>query len=115
VLSDLRRPRPDNEPLFRWRETVAATPKYLSVISILEIEYGILKAESRREGHAPALRRWMDDLVLPTFEGAVLAVDVDVALACAKLQRVRSLPHNDSLIAATALVSWTDHRHPQRA
>ena len=104
VLSDLRRPRPENALLFLWRDTVEAVPKYLSVISILEIEYGILRAEERQEQHAPALRRWMDDFILPVFNDAILPVDVQVALACAKLQRIRTLPRNDSLIAATALV-----------
>ncbi|QYO77937.1 type II toxin-antitoxin system VapC family toxin [Devosia salina] len=104
VLSDLRRNRPGNAVLFDWRERVQAEPKYISVVSILELEFGVLQAEHRQQGNAAALRRWLDTIVIPGFAGATISVDVQIALACAKLQRIRTLPANDALIAATALV-----------
>lgn len=104
ILSDLRRRRPDNAALFAWRDRVWAEPKYISVVSILELEFGVLQAEHRQQAHASALRLWLDTMVIPSFAGATISVDTQVALACAKLQRQRTLPINDALIAATALV-----------
>ena len=47
VVSDLRRIDGRNAALLRWRDSVETVPKYLSVISIMEIEFGILRAEER--------------------------------------------------------------------
>ncbi|MGV8856716.1 MAG: PIN domain-containing protein [Devosia sp.] len=38
------------------------------------------------------------------FTGAIISVDINVALATARLQRIRTAPFNDAIIAATALV-----------
>jgi len=46
----------------------------------------------------------MDNFVLPEFHQAIFAIDTAVALACTRLQRIRSVPTNDALIAATAIV-----------
>jgi predicted nucleic acid-binding protein len=104
VISDLRRRRPDNSVLFAWRDSVADQPKYISVVSVLELEFGVLQSEHRRESLAGTLRAWLDHMVLPTFAGATFSIDTPIALACARLQRIRTLPVNDGLIAATALV-----------
>ena len=53
--------------------------------------------------HAPALRSWITRL-LDEFTGAIIGVDIDIALATARLQRIRTVPFNDAIIAATALV-----------
>ena len=103
VLSDLRRRKPGSEPLFRWRDAAQREFKYVSAISIIEIEFGILQAESRNMPHAAALRSWLTTL-LAEFTGAVISVDIEVALATARLQRIRTVPTNDAIIAATALV-----------
>src|SRR5690606_17033938 len=100
---ELRRRGRGSEQLFRWRDAAKAEFKYISVISVLEIEFGILRAESKNMPHAPALRSWLTGL-LGEFTGAVVSVDLDVALATARLQRIRTVPTNDALIAATALV-----------
>jgi predicted nucleic acid-binding protein len=50
------------------------------------------------------LRAWVDDEVLPRFEGRILPIDVDVTLQCAKLHVPDPQPERDALIAATALV-----------
>jgi len=50
------------------------------------------------------LRAWVDDEVLPRFEGRVLPIDVDVALLCANLHVPDPQLERDALIAATALV-----------
>lgn len=78
--------------------------KFISAITILEIEFGARQALWQKAPHAPILRRWIDEQVLVEFDGAVLPVDVTVAQQCAQLQIIRTFPHNDALIASTALV-----------
>ena len=50
------------------------------------------------------LRTWLDNTVLPDFEGRILPVDISVARRCAGLQVPNPRSYRDSLIAATALV-----------
>ena len=87
-----------------WAESVSATSLFLPVITILELETGILLIERRDPGQGAILRVWLDGHVLPAFDGRILAVDFAVAQRCAKLNVPDPRPHRDALIAATALV-----------
>ena len=104
VISALR--RPDKvEPLLReWAASVPVSRFYLSVISILEIEHGVLLKMRKDKKQGALLRAWVDDEILPRFEGRILPIDVDVTLQCAKLHVPDPQPERDALIAATALV-----------
>ncbi len=104
VISALR--RPDKvEPLLRaWAASVPVSRFYLSVISVLEIEHGVLLKMRKDEKQGALLRAWVDDEVLPRFEGRILPIDTDVALQCARLHVPDPQPERDALIAATALV-----------
>ncbi len=77
---------------------------YLSVITILEIEAGTLMIERRDDAQGRVFRAWIDNKVLPAFEGRILAVDVAIAQRCARLHVPDPRPVRDALIAATALV-----------
>jgi len=104
VISELRRPD-KAEPLLReWAASVPVSRFYLSVISILEIEHGVLLKMRKDKKQGALLRAWFDDEVLPRFEGRILPIDVDVSLLCAKLHVPDPQPERDALIAATALV-----------
>ena len=50
------------------------------------------------------LRAWLDQRVLPAFDGRILSVDVAVAQCCAKLHVPDPRADRDALIAATAIV-----------
>jgi predicted nucleic acid-binding protein len=50
------------------------------------------------------LRAWIDNQILPRFEGRVLAVDTAVAQRCARLHVPDRRAERDALIAATAMV-----------
>ena len=63
----------------RWAASIQSETLHLSVISILEIETGILRMESRDMNQGALLLRWLEDQVLPTFDGRILPVDVAVA------------------------------------
>jgi predicted nucleic acid-binding protein len=61
-------------------------------------------AERRDPAQGAVLRTWLDEHVLPAFDGRILIVDADVALRSARLHVPNPRPLRDSLIAATALV-----------
>jgi len=74
------------------------------VVSILELEIGILLIERRDRKQGGVLRAWMDSHVLPSFSGRILAIDTAVARQCAALHVPDPRSDRDALIAATALV-----------
>ena len=104
VLSELRRGRRADSKVAVWSRTVHPTDLFLSVVTILEVERGILLLERRDKEQGKLLRTWMNERVMPQFEGRILPVDVAVAQHCAALQVPNPRPHLDALIAATALV-----------
>jgi toxin FitB len=104
VVSELRRAKKADPRVRAWAQTLPAANLYLSVISVLELEMGVLLIEWRDRKQGRILRAWMDGHVLPTFAGRVLAIDTTVALRCAALHVPDPRSDRDALIAATALV-----------
>ena len=104
VISALRRPDKADPLLREWAAGVPVSRFYLSVISILEIEHGVLLKMRKDKKQGALLRAWVDDEVLPRFEGRILPIDLDVTLQCARLHVPDPQPERDALIAATALV-----------
>ena len=104
VISALRRPDKAEPLLIEWAASVPVSRFYLSAISILEIEHGVLLKMRKDKKQGALLRAWVDDEVFPRFEGRILPIDVDVALLCANLHVPDPQPERDALIAATALV-----------
>ena len=104
IVSELRRARKAHPNVRTWAQTLPAANLYLSVISILELEIGVLLMERRDRKQGGILRAWMDGHVLPTFAGRILAIDTAVAQRCAALHVPDPRSDRDALIAATALV-----------
>jgi toxin FitB len=104
VVSELGRAKKAHPSVRAWAQTLPAANLYLSVISMLELETGVLLIERRDGKQGRILRAWMDGHVLPTFAGRVLAIDTTVALRCAALHVPDPRSDRDALIAATALV-----------
>lgn len=106
VVSELRKAKAGkaDKNVKAWADSVSATSMFLSTITILELETGILLIERCDPTQGAVLRTWLDGHVLPAFSGRILAVDVAVAQRCAKLHVPDPRTHRDSLIAATALV-----------
>ena len=105
VVSELRRAKAGKaDPrVTAWAESVPAASLFLSVITILELEMGVLLIERRDPAQGAILRAWLDGQVLPAFSGRILAVDTAVARRCAKLHVPDPRSERDALIAATAL------------
>ena len=87
-----------------WIAARDAAGFYISALTLMELEIGILRIERRDSEQGGRLRRWMDDHVLPAFEARILPVDSAVALACARLHVPDPRAERDALIAATAIV-----------
>lgn len=106
VVSELRKVRAGkaDRNVAAWADRVAASCLFLSAISVLELETGVLLAERRDPAQGTVLRAWLESRVLPAFEGRILAVDVAVAQRCARLHVPDPRAERDALIAATALI-----------
>jgi hypothetical protein len=106
VVSELRKAKVGkaDRNVTAWAASVPAGSLFLSVITILELETGVLLVGRRDQAQGALLRTWMDKHVLPAFAGRILAIDVAVAQRCASLHVPDPRADRDSLIAATALV-----------
>lgn len=106
VVSELRKIRAGkaDSHVTDWANSIDAADLYVSVISIQELEIGVLLAERRDPSQGAVFRAWLDNHVLPAFSGRILSVDCAVALRSARLHVPDPRPVRDGLIAATALV-----------
>lgn len=87
-----------------FADTVDASDLFISAVTVLELEVGILSLERRDAAQGATLRAWLERSVLPEFSGRTLAVDTAVARRCARLHVPDKRSERDALIAATALV-----------
>ena len=106
VVSELRKIRhgKSDRHVAAWAEAVDAVDLYLSVVTIQELEIGILLIERRDPSQGAMFRSWLTGHVLPAFSGRILDVDTAVALRSARHHVPDPSPVRDGLIAATALV-----------
>jgi len=106
VISEIRKIRfgSANKNVAKWADDVDARELYLSVITVEELEIGVLLLERRDPKQGIVLRAWLDQQVLPAFEGRILEIDMAIVLRSAHLHVPNPKPLRDGLIAATALV-----------
>lgn len=90
--------------LAQWTHSVSFDDCYLSVITLLEIEQGILRIKHRGdEAQFILLEQWLNNTVIPTFDQRILPIDRHITRICARLHVPNQRPYNDALIAATAI------------
>ena len=106
VVSELRKVKTGKADanVAAWAATVDAAALFVSAITIMELETGVLLVERRDAAQGAMLRTWLAHHVLPECTGRVLPVDTAVAQRCAKLHVPDRCADRDALIAATALV-----------
>jgi len=104
VVSELRKAHKADRKVREWARAQPAATLYLSVVSLLEIEIGILLIERRDAAQGAVLRSWLEGQVLPAFSDRILAIDAAVARRCAAFHVPNRRSERDALIAATALV-----------
>jgi toxin FitB len=106
VISELRKVGDGkaNANVIAWLSDKDAMTFYISAITIMELELGVLRVERRDGVQGTKLRKWMNSHVLPEFSERILPVDAAVALRCASLHVPDPRPDRDAYVAATALV-----------
>ena len=106
VLSELRKVRfgKTDANVTAWTERVDAADLFVSAITIMELELGVLSIERKDPMQGAMLRAWLEQHVLPEFATRTLPVDTAVAQRCARLHVPDKRSERDALIAATALV-----------
>ena len=103
VISELRRGKPHQSAEVRaWAAGQPSSKLFLSAITILELEVGILALERRTPPQGNALRTWLSG-VREAFDGRILAFTDLTATICAALHVPNPRSERDAMIAATAL------------
>ena len=101
ILSALRR-RDRNPEAIRWVEAQRTSDLYLSVVTVGEIERGIVQQRKHDLSFAKELSLWLDR-VLAWYSDRILLVDVATARRWGQLSATLGHDGADLLIAATAL------------
>ena len=106
VVSELRKVRlgKADANVTAWTESVDAADLFVSAITIMELELGVLSIERKDAKQGALLRAWLEQHVGPEFSSRTLPVDTAVAQRCARLHVPDKRSERDALIAATALV-----------
>jgi predicted nucleic acid-binding protein len=106
VVSELRKivtGRADRR-VVEWNVKAGGAEQFISVVTILELETGVLRMERRDLRQGAILRGWLTMVVLPEFKRHILPVDLPIVLRCAELHVPNPRPERDAYLAATALV-----------
>ena len=100
VLSALRR-RERNPDIVQWMSNQRTADLYLSVVSVGEVERGIVRQQDRDPAFARVLAAWLDS-VLALYGERILAVNLPSARRWGRLSGALGHEGADLLIAATA-------------
>lgn len=103
VISELRQGKPNQSPSVRtWASDKPARHLFISAISMLELEKGVLALERRTPPQGSALRVWLTG-VKASFAGRILPFTQDTATLSAALHEPNPKSERDAMMAATAL------------
>lgn len=103
VISELRHGKPNQSlEVRRWAAQQSVSQLFMSAITILELEQGILSLERRTPAQGSALRLWLTG-VRAAFSGRILPFTEHAATICAALHVPDPRSERDAMIAATAL------------
>jgi predicted nucleic acid-binding protein len=102
VVLELRKGRSgQSDPgLAAWAAGVARQKLFVSALNLLEIENAAARLARKDRAAGLAVREWIDNRVMPAFEGRILPVDAAVVRRRAQLPYANT---RDGLLAATAL------------
>lgn len=103
VVSELRRRDRTDARVAAWVDAMDPAELFVSVVTVLELEMGVLAVERRDASQGALLRRWLEERVLPVFEDRILPIDLQAARRCAGLHVPDRRAERDALVAATAL------------
>lgn len=106
VVSELRKAKSGKADanVIRWVASRPSESFFISAISLLELETGVLMMERRDPEQGLRLREWLERQVIPGFDRRILPLDAQVARRCAALHVPDRCADRDAMIAATAFV-----------
>jgi len=103
VISELRQGKPNQSAQVRaWASDKPASHLFISAISILELEKGVMALERRMPPQGSALRIWLKG-VKASFSGRILPFTESTATLCAAMPVPNPKSERDAMIAAAAL------------
>ena len=105
IISEFRKLHQNtcSEQFKAWVNTVDLNFCYLSVLTIYEIEQGILRKERTDQVQGKILRTWFEQKIQPEFHQRILEINHHIALKTAQLHVPNPASLTDSFIGATAL------------
>ncbi|PWQ92108.1 type II toxin-antitoxin system VapC family toxin [Leucothrix pacifica] len=104
VISELRKAGSGkaNQNVVAWAARIPSSQLYVSVITLLELEMGVLSIERKDKQQGEVLRHWLENNVIPAFSERTLVLDTPVARRCAAMHVPDRRSERDAMIAATA-------------
>jgi toxin FitB len=78
VISELRKGKKADARVTQWADSVSSAHLFISAITVLELEQGVLHKERSDSKQGAVLRSWLNSHVLPAFADRVLPVDTAV-------------------------------------
>ncbi|MCP4294872.1 MAG: type II toxin-antitoxin system VapC family toxin, partial [Proteobacteria bacterium] len=106
VVSEFRKANTSkiNAGVEAWAQNIKTEEFFVSVITIFELERGVLLKERRDVAQGAILREWLDHQLLQAFIDRTIPIDKKIAIACAKMHVPDPKSERDAFIAATAKV-----------
>jgi len=106
VVSELRKVRAGKAAaeVAAWAGTVDAASLFLSAVTVMELEMGVLLLGRKDARQGALMRAWLDQHVMREFADRILPVEAAVARRCAMLHVPDPVSERDALIAATGLI-----------
>jgi len=90
----------ESAALAAWAQRTSRHAMFLSALTLVELDNAAALAAKQGKAVGAAWRSWIDDQLLPAFEGRIIAVDLAVVRRRAALALDQD---RDALLAATAL------------
>lgn len=105
IISEIRKINSGNANtgVKNWAENNDKSLMFMSVISLFELEKGVLGLERKDIEQGKIYRYWLDKIVKVNFENKILNITKETVLICAKMHVPDKKSLTDSLIAATAI------------
>lgn len=85
-----------------WQTNIHFEQLYLSTITIMELNIGILQLARKDKVQAKIIHDWLHK-ILPIFKGRILSFDTQSAFICSKLHVPDPRSDRDAMIASIAL------------
>lgn len=93
-----------NPHFTEWINQQQIEQLFITSITVMEIDMGILRLEQRKDfDQATLLRQWFEKKVLPVFADRILDFDTSSALICSRFHVPNPRAERDAMIGAIAV------------